>query len=114
MDKFKGILFTLKKRVENIVENDNDHYKYLVMGYYDGLDINTVDKWYAMRPRGLRELNLQVDISSPFADQYTMRAFFPEDREELEKSGFNYKIWEEIGKTELKEFGQPINDVRCC
>lgn len=75
MDKFKGILFTLKKRVENIVENDNDHYKYLVMGYYDGLDINTVDKWYAMRPRGLRELNLQVDISSPFADQYTMRAF---------------------------------------
>ena len=112
MDKFKGILFTLKKRVENIVENDNDHYKYLVMGYYDGLDINIVDKWYAMRPRGLRELNLQVDISSPFADQYTMRAFFPEDRGELEKSGFNYKIWEEIGETELKEFGKPISDVR--
>ena len=79
MNKFKGILFTLKKRIENISENDNDYYKYLVMGYYDGLEINTVDQWYKMRPRGLRELNLQVDISSPFVDQYTMRAFFPEN-----------------------------------
>lgn len=112
MEKFKGILFTLKKRVENIVENDNDHYKYLVMGYYDGLDINIVDKWYAMRPRGLRELNLQVDISSPFADQYTMRAFFPEDREELEKSGFEYGIWEQIGETALKDFGKLIVEAR--
>ena len=45
MNKFKGILFTLKKRIENISENDNDYYKYLVMGYYDGLEINTVDQW---------------------------------------------------------------------
>ena len=49
MNKFKGILFTLKKRIENISENDNDYYKYLVMGYYDGLEINTVDQWCILR-----------------------------------------------------------------
>lgn len=112
MEKFKGILLTLKKRVENIVENDNDCYKYLVMGYYDGLDINIVDKWYEMRPRGLRERGLQVDISSPFADQYTMRAFFPENRTALEKCGFDYKIWEQIGETPLGDFGEAVIDER--
>ena len=34
MNKFKGMLFTLKKRIENISENDNDYYKYMMMGYY--------------------------------------------------------------------------------
>lgn len=108
MEKFKGILFTLKKRVENIEGNDNDYYKYLIMGYYDGLDIHVVDKWYAMRPRGLRERNLQVDITSPFVDQYTMRAFFPANRQELEKNGFSYKIWENIGEINIDAFKKNI------
>ena len=112
MNKFKGMLFTLKKRIENISENDNDYYKYMMMGYYDGLDINTVEKWYTMRPRGLRERNLQVDISSPFADQYTIRAFFPANREELEKYGFDYQIWDKIGDTGLEEFKRNVWDER--
>lgn len=112
MNKFKGILFTLKKRIENISENDNDYYKYLVMGYYDGLEINTVDQWYKMRPRGLRELNLQVDISTPFVDQYTMRAFFPENRDDLENCGFDYEIWDKIGDTGLEEFRKDVIDER--
>ena len=112
MNKFKGMLFTLKKRIENISENDNDYYKYMVMGYYDGLDINTVEKWYTMRPRGLRDRNLQVDISSPFVDQYTIRAFFPQNREELEKSGFDYQIWDKIGNICLPEFKSNVWDER--
>lgn len=112
MERFKGILFTLKKRVENISENDNDYYKYLVMGYYDGLDINTVDKWYKMRPRGLRELNLQVDLSLPFVDQYTMRAFFPGNQKELETCGFAYEIWDKIGTADLESFEKNVISER--
>lgn len=112
MGKFEGILFTLKKRIENIESNDNNLYKYLVMGYYDGLDIHVVDNWYEMRPRGLRERNLQVNISSPFVDQYTMRAFFPQNRQELEEKGFSYSLWEEIGKTELTSFRKEITEAR--
>lgn len=112
MEEFKGILFTLKKRVENIGENDNNYYKYLVMGYYDGLDIHVVDNWYEMRPRGLRERNLQVDISLPFVDQYTMRAFFPENRQKLEAKGFSYNIWEKIGEISADAFRKNIAEDR--
>ena len=42
MTKFQGILLTLKKRMRSIREADGNHYKYVVFGFYDGLDINVV------------------------------------------------------------------------
>ena len=74
MKEFAGILFTLKKRVQNIVENDLQYYKYTLFGFYDGLDINTVEKWYDLRPKGLQNRQLQVDMENPFMAQYTFRA----------------------------------------
>lgn len=34
MKEFAGILFTLKKRVQNIVENDLQYYKYTLFANY--------------------------------------------------------------------------------
>lgn len=98
MKEFAGILFTLKKRVQNIVENDLQYYKYTLFGFYDGLDINTVEKWYDLRPKGLQNRQLQVDMENPFMAQYTFRAIFPPNRERLDKEGFDYGFWEEFGK----------------
>ena len=85
MGKFSGMLFTLKKREQNIEEDDSGLYKQLMLGYYDGLDIHTVDEWYTLRPKGLLERKLQVDLDSPYIDQYTIRAFVPKNSDELEK-----------------------------
>lgn len=98
MKEFAGILFTLKKRVQNIVENDLQYYKYTLFGFYDGLDINTVEKWYDLRPKGLQNRQLQVDMENPFMAQYTFRAILPPNREKLDKEGFDYGFWERFGK----------------
>ena len=112
MEKFTGILFTLKKRSENVQENDNDYYKYLVMGYYDGLDINTVSNWTGMRPRTLKEFGLQVNLNAPFVDQYTIKAFFPENIRELEEKGFVYDLWENIGNKRSDRLTEKMEEVR--
>ena len=95
-NKFLGILFTLKKRMQSINEDDSNNYQYHALGYYDGLDINVVDKWYELRPRGLHDLNLQVNLKLPFIDQYTIRAIMPQNREDLNKEGFCYSFWENL------------------
>ena len=77
MENFSGILFTLKKREQNISEDDSKYYKYMILGSFDGLDIHTVDRWYELRPKGLQERKLQVDLNVPFIDQYTIRALVP-------------------------------------
>ena len=98
---FKGVLFTLKKRVQSINVNDSEYYKFHIFGYYDGLDINMIDKWYEFRPRGLQDRHLQVDLTTPFIDQYTIRVLMPENRDVLEKEqGFDYSFWEQVGTNE--------------
>ena len=104
MGNFSGMLFTLKKREQNIAEDDSKFYKQLMLGYYDGLDIHTVNQWYDLRPKGLLKRNLQVDLDSPFIDQYTIRTFIPENSEELDKSGFDYKLWKNIGTYSAEEY----------
>lgn len=104
MGDFQGILLTLKKRVQSIKENDSQHYKYLVLGYYDGLDINIVDRWYELRPKGLHMRNLQVNLNAPYIDQYTIRTLMPQNREEYQEQGFAYDLWENIGKRDIKKF----------
>ena len=104
MEKFRGILFTLKKRVPSIRENDSDFYKYLIFGHYDGFDVHFIDKWYDFRPKGLMDRNLQVDLNLPYIDQYTVRALIPENRDDLERRGFAYSFWEEVeGKSGTSE-----------
>ena len=104
MGKFSGMLFTLKKREQNIEEDDSGLYKQLMLGYYDGLDIHTVDEWYTLRPKGLLERKLQVDLDSPYIDQYTIRAFVPKNSDELEKIGFTYEFWKKIGTISSNEY----------
>lgn len=83
-----------------------------MLGYYDGLDIHTIDKWYDLRPKGLLKRNLQVDLDSPYIDQYTIRAFIPANREELEKAGFTYNIWEKIGNISSVKYENNMKDLR--
>lgn len=90
MQDFKGILFTLKKRMQNASKDDNDKYDYLTFGYYDGLDIKCIDKWYDYRPKGLIDKDLALKIDDEFIDLYTIKALFPKNVEELEGLGFFY------------------------
>lgn len=112
MGNFSGMLFTLKKREQSISEDDSKLYKQLILGYYDGLDIHTVDKWYNLRPKGLLKRKLQVDLDSPYIDQYTIRALIPDNRDELEKLGFSYGLWEKIGLISSGEYEKRLKDIR--
>jgi len=109
MGNFEGILFTLKKRMQNIEEDDSRYYKYLVMGHYDGLAIDAVDTWYDYRPAGLRKRGHQVDLGQSFIDQYTIRAVVPRNRVILERQGFDYQYWERIGRIETDKFGETVD-----
>ena len=112
MGEFKGILFTLKKRMQSIQSDDSAFYKYLILGYYDGLDINLVDKWYDFRPKGLKERNLQVDLCTPYIDQYTIRAIIPENKEILQKRGFSYDFWENVGSKSIEDYNELKEEAR--
>lgn len=112
MTEFSGILFTLKKREQNITSDDSPFYKYIVLGYYDGLDINTIDKWYDLRPKGLLERSLQVDLNAPFIDQYTIRTFIPSNSEELDKQGFSYAFWKQAGEKKTHDFDEYEKELR--
>lgn len=101
---FGGILFTLKKRVQAIRENDYGLFKFLALGFYDGIDINYVDQWYDLRPRGLHKRNLQVSLATPYADQYTIRGIVPGNYEQLEDKGFCYEFWKEAATKSVDEF----------
>lgn len=103
-ENFQGILFTLKKRMQSIHLDDSEYYQYQMLGYYDGLDINVVDKWYDFRPRGLHNRKLQIDLESPFIDQYTIRAIMPQNRDKLDDEGFCYSFWEKAGKLPKSDF----------
>lgn len=98
---FEGILFTLKKRLQSPKRNDQEYYKYLALGYYDGIDINIANAWYKLRPKGLDEYKLQVNLDDPYIDQYTIRAVIPENWMEMEKEGFCYSFWRKIAESSI-------------
>lgn len=100
----KGILFTLKKRMQNSKQDDSSFYKYVACGYYDGLDINCVREWYEMRPKGLDSKNLIVSLEDPFVDQYTIKALFPENVGELEKKGFCYSLFQDLHAEKCQDY----------
>lgn len=111
MKDFKGILFTLKKRMQNASKDDNDKYDYLTFGYYDGLDIKCTDKWYDYRPKGLIDKNLALKIDDEFIDLYTIKALFPKNVEELEEQGFFYVPIMEGKKIELPFMAMSLLNV---
>ena len=91
---FSSILFTLKKSEEGITKDDSEYYKYRMAGYYNGLDIHTVSRWYDLRPRGLTERKLQIDLELPFTDIYTIRTIVPENADALRRVSFpGSRIW---------------------
>ena len=100
---FSSILFTLKKSEEGITKDDSEYYKYRMAGYYNGLDIHTVSRWYDLRPRGLTERKLQIDLELPFTDIYTIRTIVPENADALQEEGFCYDFWRESGKGSMEE-----------
>ncbi|MEY8507159.1 hypothetical protein AALA78_02840 [Lachnospiraceae bacterium 42-17] len=112
MENFSGILFTLKKREQNISEDDSKYYKYMILGSFDGLDIHTVDRWYELRPKGLQERKLQVDLNVPFIDQYTIRALVPSNTEKLDNMGFAYEFWKKVGEVEPEKFKEHQKAIR--
>lgn len=111
-EEYSGILFTLKKRMQAINMDDSPYYQYQMLGYYDGLEINVVDKWYDLRPRGLQTRNLQVNPDLPFIDQYTIRAILPQNRNELNSDGFCYSFWESVGKHPADIFETAEPEIR--
>lgn len=90
MQDFSGILFTLKKRMQNPSKDDNDQYDFLTCGYYDGLDIRCIDRWYDYRPKGLMNRGLAIKIQDQFIDLFTIKALFPVNVNTLEEQGFFY------------------------
>lgn len=101
---FSSILFTLKKSEGVITKDDSEYYKYRMTGYYNGLDIHTVRRWYDLRPKGLTDRQLQIDLNLPFTDIYTIRTIVPENKDILQQEGFDYDFWIESGEKSVEEF----------
>ncbi len=97
MNEFEGILFTLKKRKQYPNELDKEYYDFVTFGYYDGLSVSCIDRWYQFRPTGIAESCGYVNQGEPFTDIYVIKGFFPAD-ECSDNEFFNYEIWKEIGK----------------
>jgi len=98
-DGFNGMLITLKKRISCISQDDTRDYQYMMFGHYDGMDIHCTREWYQLRPKGVCERAGNIIIGDTFQDKYTLKLYMPEPevREYLEKQGFAYNIWEQMG-----------------
>lgn len=92
--------------MQSINIDDSQYFQYQMLGYYDGLDINVVDNWYDLRPRGLHNRNLQISLTLPFIDQYTIRAIMPQNRDKLSQEGFYYPFWEKVGQLSETTFAE--------
>lgn len=97
MDKFQGILFTLKKRKQYPDEPDKKYYDFTTFGYYDGLLVSYIDQWYQFRPAGIAAICGYVNQGTPFTDIYVIKGFFP-NHEDTDDGLFDYSIWREIGE----------------
>lgn len=108
---FKGILFTLKKRMQSVIGEEDKFYKYLALGYYDGIDINIANNWYDLRPKGLEQYGLQVNLEDSYIDQYTIRGFFPQNQEKYESKGFRYHYWERAAERTIKDMEPNVGEM---
>lgn len=100
MDKFQGILFTLKKRKQYPNVADRKFYDFTTFGYYDGLAVSYINQWYQFRPAGVAKLCGYVNQRDPFTDIYVIKGFFPEE-ENIDNGVFDYGIWREIGQESI-------------
>lgn len=102
MDKFQGILFTLKKRKQYPNVADREFYDFTTFGYYDGLSVSYINQWYQFRPAGVARLCGYVSQGEPFTDIYVIKGFFPED-ESADDGLFDYALWREIGQENINK-----------
>lgn len=102
MNRFQGILFTLKKRKQYPDMPDRSFYDFITFGYYDGLSVSYIDRWYQFRPSGIASLCGYVNPGNPFADIYVIKGFFPADRDEQDDL-FDYDFWSEVGQSQSDE-----------
>lgn len=72
MDKFQGILFTLKKRKQYPYKSDKEFYDFTTFGYYDGLLVSYIDQWYQFRPARIASICGYVSQGAPFTDIYVI------------------------------------------
>lgn len=102
--EFEGIMFTLKKRRPQNFKSDrtkdsasdNDCCNYSIFGYYDGLAIAYVNKWYQYRPMGVAHRCGYVQHDQPFADVYTIKCVFPE-QQLMQNKNFSFDEWKKVG-----------------
>lgn len=103
--EFEGIMFTLKKRgPQNFKSEDrtpdggveDDGCDYSIFGYYDGLAIAYVNKWYQYRPMGVAHRCGYVQHDRPFADVYTIKCVFPEQKL-MQNENFSFEEWKKVG-----------------
>ncbi len=97
MDKFQGILFTLKKRKQYPDKPDKNFYDFTTFGYYDGLSVSCIEQWYQFRPAGIARTCGYVSQGAPFTDIYVIKGFFPNDGR-ADDELFDYSVWHKIGQ----------------
>lgn len=97
MSGFQGILFTLKKRKQYPETPDKDCYDFITFGYYDGLSVSYIDRWYQFRPAGIAKSCGYVNLGDSFADIYVIKGFFPHDKG-LYDDLLDYDFWLQVGK----------------
>lgn len=96
---FKGMILTLKKRMNCTQKDDTGESDFLMFGHYDGLTLHCIDKWYHMRPGADTIKAGTINVKDTFQDKYTIKMYFPKKRfrEKLDKRGFCYQFWEKDG-----------------
>lgn len=102
MSGFQGILFTLKKRKQDPGIPDKDYYDFITFGYYDGLSVSYIDRWYQFRPAEIAKSCGYVSLGDPFADIYVIKGFFPYDKDEYVDL-LDYDFWLKVGNRNLKD-----------
>lgn len=102
MNKFQGILFTLKKRKQYPDTPDKEYYDFITFGYYDGLSVSCIDQWYQFRPAAIASLCGYVNPGEPFADIYVIKGFFPDNKDTYDDL-FDYDFWLKIGQRHVDE-----------
>lgn len=97
-ERYSGIMLIMKKRMVITNSDDTTKSQYTMFGHYDGLDLQSPQTWYAMRPKRVGAYGGNTSIADPYGDKHTLKGYFPRQdiSADLEKHGFQYEFWKHI------------------